>query len=194
MLSTVTPVVAALSTGNKVGLAVVGGAFILFAVVSSFVLPRRNPNFPGKYVGWYTALAVLFFVAMISAVLIFGREKKEQTAGESPAVTETQSSSLPGQTTSTPGTTTAPATATGGGDPTAGKPVFASAGCGACHTLKDAGSTGNVGPNLDQLKPDEARVKNQVIHGGGPMPAFKGQLSDKQIADVAAYVAHATGA
>ena len=74
------------------------------------------------------------------------------------------------------------------GDPTAGKAVFASAGCAACHTLKAAGATGTVGPNLDQLKPAEDVVKNQVIHGGGPMPAFKGQLSDKQIQDVAAFV------
>ena len=63
MLSTAL-VVAGLSTGNKIGLATVGGAFIVFALVSSFVLPRRNPNFPGRAVGWYSALGVLFFVAM----------------------------------------------------------------------------------------------------------------------------------
>jgi mono/diheme cytochrome c family protein len=194
MLSTITFVVAALSTGNKIGLAVVGGAFILFALVSSFVLPRRNPNFPCRYIGWYTALGILFFVAMISAVLVFGREKKEATAGESPAATETRSSSLPGQTTSTPSTTAPPAGGGAGGDATAGKAVFNTAGCSGCHTLKDAGASGNVGPNLDDLKPDAARVQKQVIHGGGAMPAFKGQLSDKQIADVSAYVAKVAGA
>src|SRR3954447_7339096 len=83
MLSTVQFVVAGLSTGNKIGLAVVAGIFIVFALVSSFLLPRRNPNFPGRRVGWYSALAVLFFVAMISAVLIFGRESEETTNGES---------------------------------------------------------------------------------------------------------------
>ena len=61
-----------------------------------------------------------------------------------------------------------------GGDPAAGKAVFTSAGCASCHTLKDAGSTGNVGPNLDQLKPAVAAVKHQVENGGGAMPAFKG--------------------
>jgi cytochrome c6 len=207
MLSTVTLVVAGLATGNKIALAVFGGAFILFALVCSFVLPRRNPNFPGKYIGWFVVLGVLFFVAMISAVLVFGKEKKEKTAGESPAVTETRSSSLPGQTTSTPSTSTpststaststaatsTPAPPAGGGDATAGKAVFTSAGCSGCHTLKAAGATGNVGPNLDDLKPSMARVKTQVIHGGGAMPAFKGQLSDKQINDVSAYVASVAG-
>ena len=62
-----------------------------------------------------------------------------------------------------------------------------------CHTLADAGSTGNVGPNLDEAKPDEALVKERVTNGKAPMPSFKGQLSDQQIADVAAYVASVAG-
>jgi mono/diheme cytochrome c family protein len=79
------------------------------------------------------------------------------------------------------------------GDPTAGKAVFGSAGCKGCHTLKDAGATGTVGPNLDQAQPALSKVVTQVINGGGAMPPFKGQLSTKQIADVAAYVVKATG-
>ena len=75
----------------------------------------------------------------------------------------------------------------------AGKAVFTSAGCAGCHTLADAGSTGNVGPNLDEAKPDEALVKERVTNGKAPMPSFKGQLSDQQIADVAAYVASVAG-
>jgi mono/diheme cytochrome c family protein len=78
------------------------------------------------------------------------------------------------------------------GDPTAGKAVFASAGCGGCHTLKDAGSTGTVGPNLDQRKPALAKVLLRVTYGKSPMPSFKGQLTPQQIADVAAYVVQAT--
>ena len=191
MLSTAL-VVADLATGNKIGLAVVGVSFIVFALVCSFVLPARYPNFPGKHVGWFVAVSVLFFVAMVSAVLIFGVEKKEANSnGGNPARTETQSTSLPGQTSSTPATTV-PAPAGGGGDPVAGKQVFANAGCGGCHTLKAAASTGNVGPNLDQLKPDAARVAHQVEVGGGPMPSFKAALSPKQIQDVAAFVATST--
>jgi cytochrome c6 len=79
------------------------------------------------------------------------------------------------------------------GDPTAGKVVFGSAGCKGCHTLKDAGATGTVGPNLDQAQPALSKVVTQVINGGGAMPPFKGTLSTKQIADVAAYVVKATG-
>ena len=74
-----------------------------------------------------------------------------------------------------------------------GKKVFASAGCGGCHTLKDAGATGNVGPNLDQLKPPKAVVAHQVEVSGGAMPAFKGRLSDAQIQAVAGYVASVAG-
>ena len=180
MLSTAL-VVAGLATGNKIGLASVGGAFIVFSLVSSFVLPRRNPSFPGRSVGWYVLLGVLFFVAMMAAVLVFGREKKEAEAAGTAA---------PASSTSTPGPPTAK------GDAAAGKIVFtktANPSCGGCHTLKDAGTNGTVGPNLDQLKPDFARVKRQVTNGGAIMPAFKDKLSAKQIGDVAAYVSSAAG-
>jgi mono/diheme cytochrome c family protein len=92
-------------------------------------------------------------------------------------------------------TTTATTTGSSGGGTAApsGKQVFASAGCGGCHTLKDAGSSGNVGPNLDQLKPSEARVEKQVEIGGGPMPAFKNSLTPAQIKAVATYVASVAG-
>src|SRR5436309_15880523 len=102
-------VVAGLSTGHKIGLAAVGGAFILFALVSSFVLPRRNPNFPGRGLGWYVVLTVLFFAAMLSAVLIFGKEKSEKAAA------------APGTIAAAPTTT-----ASSAGDAAAGKAVFAS--------------------------------------------------------------------
>jgi mono/diheme cytochrome c family protein len=79
------------------------------------------------------------------------------------------------------------------GDPVAGKQVFETAGCKGCHTLKDAGATGTVGPNLDQAQPALSLVVQRVTLGKGGMPSFKGQLSTKQIADVAAYVVKATG-
>lgn len=79
------------------------------------------------------------------------------------------------------------------GDPTAGKKIFQSAGCAGCHTLAAAGATGTVGPNLDDAKPDYRLVTARVTLGKGAMPSFKGQLSDQQIADVAAFVVKATG-
>jgi mono/diheme cytochrome c family protein len=78
------------------------------------------------------------------------------------------------------------------GDPAAGKEVFMSQPCGTCHTLSDAGTSGTVGPNLDDAKPDLALVVDRVLNGKGAMPPFKGQLTPKQIADVAAYVVQAT--
>jgi mono/diheme cytochrome c family protein len=88
-----------------------------------------------------------------------------------------------------------PAAGGGGGKTTApnGKQVFASAGCGGCHTLKAAGATGTVGPNLDQLKPTEPVVDRQVTNGGGAMPAFKGQLTPAEITAVAKFVASSAG-
>jgi mono/diheme cytochrome c family protein len=79
------------------------------------------------------------------------------------------------------------------GDPNAGKAVFGKAGCGSCHTLAAAHSTGTVGPNLDQAKPDYRLATARVTLGKAPMPSFKGQLSDQQIADVAAYVVTSSG-
>ena len=79
------------------------------------------------------------------------------------------------------------------GDPKKGSSVYASSGCGGCHTLAAAHSTGTVGPNLDALKPNYRAVTAQVTNGGGPMPAYKTRLSKQQIADVSAYVVESTG-
>ena len=78
------------------------------------------------------------------------------------------------------------------GDPAAGKAVFTQK-CGACHTLADAGTTGAVGPNLDDAKPELSLVIDRLLNGKGVMPPFKSALTAKQIADVAAYVVQATG-
>ena len=55
------------------------------------------------------------------------------------------------------------------------------AGCGSCHTLADAGSTGTIGPNLDDAKPTKELAVDRVTNGAGAMPSFKGQLTDAQI-------------
>jgi mono/diheme cytochrome c family protein len=80
------------------------------------------------------------------------------------------------------------------GDPAAGKVVFTSVGgCGSCHTLADAGTHGTVGPVLDQAKPSLSLAILRLTKGQGGMPNFSGQLTKKQIADVAAYVVKASG-
>jgi cytochrome c553 len=79
------------------------------------------------------------------------------------------------------------------GDPVAGKQVFlGSSACGTCHTLADAGTSGAVGPNLDDAQPDYELALDRVTNGQGGMPSFSSTLSEQQIADVAAYVHEST--
>ena len=74
-----------------------------------------------------------------------------------------------------------------------GEAVFAQAGCGGCHTLEAAGSSGNVGPNLDDTKPSKELVIDRVTNGKGAMPAFADSYTPDEIAAVADYVVEATG-
>ena len=127
--------------------------------------------------------AVLLLVA--AALLVAGCGGGEQVG----ATPDTVQGTLPESTTST---ADLPALALTGAA-TAGKAVFASAGCGGCHTLAAAGSGGNVGPNLDKAKPPTELVVTRVTKGQGVMPAFADSLSAQQIADVAAYVVQSTG-
>ncbi|HET7862999.1 MAG TPA: cytochrome c, partial [Burkholderiaceae bacterium] len=66
--------------------------------------------------------------------------------------------------------------------------------CAVCHTLRDAGATGTVGPVLDELKPDAARVEAALRLGSGQMPSYLGKLEDSQIVALAVYVATVAGA
>jgi mono/diheme cytochrome c family protein len=76
--------------------------------------------------------------------------------------------------------------------PTDGKSIFA-ANCASCHTLADAGTTGTVGPNLDESRPPKDLVVDRVTNGQGAMPSFKGALDPAQIEAVADYVSTAAG-
>ena len=74
-----------------------------------------------------------------------------------------------------------------------GKKIFlGDSNCATCHTLQDANSNGNIGPNLDEIKPDIMRVILAVTNGIGVMPAYEGQLSTEEIKAVATYVAEST--
>lgn len=90
-------------------------------------------------------------------------------------------------------TAEAPPTPSVEGNAAAGKGIYASAGCGGCHALEAAGSSGTVGPNLDDSKPDFGLAVERVTNGRGAMPAFKDQLSEQEIADVAQYVVESAG-
>jgi cytochrome c551 len=76
----------------------------------------------------------------------------------------------------------------GNGGTSAGASVYADAGCGSCHVFTPAGSNGTIGPNLDEADVSFEQAVQQVTNGGGGMPAFKDQLSEQEIEDVARYV------
>jgi cytochrome c6 len=99
----------------------------------------------------------------------------ETIEGRNPAATQTQ---------------TQPAAE---GNAEEGKKIYAANGCGSCHALEDAGSTGEVGPNLDESKPDLQLAIDRVTNGSGQMPPFKDELTEQQIVDVATYVVEASG-
>jgi outer membrane protein assembly factor BamB/mono/diheme cytochrome c family protein len=88
-----------------------------------------------------------------------------------------------------------PEAGAGGGEEallTMGKTAFTT-NCAGCHTLSEAGTTGSVGPNLDELMPDFALVQKQVTNGGGGMPAFGGTLTKAEIEAIAKYVSTVAG-
>ena len=80
----------------------------------------------------------------------------------------------------------------GGGGEADGKAIFASS-CASCHTLAAAGSSGTIGPNLDEAKPTRELAVERVTNGKGAMPSFKGQLSEEQIQAVATFVSENAG-
>jgi sulfite dehydrogenase len=122
----------------------------------------------------------------ITGEITIGQGTAATTAGTSTAASST------GATTATSGSTAATTTGgSSGADVAAGKTAF-TATCGGCHTLKDAGTNGKVGPDLDSLAPLTAdRVAQQIAHGGKVMPPKL--LAGKDAANVAAYVSSVAG-
>ena len=150
-----------------------------------------------------TALALVVLVAAVglAAAGCGGEEEATPTPETVTGTIETETTATETTATETTETTATETTETettepGGleGDPVAGKEIFlGTAGCGGCHTLADAGTSGTVGPNLDDSKPSEELVIDRVTNGRGAMPPFQGTLTEQQIADVAAYVSQAAG-
>jgi mono/diheme cytochrome c family protein len=166
-----------ITTLGKTVLLIVAITFIAWALVTAIFVPKRSPTFPRRLDAYILVSALLFVAQMTAVVWVTGTQEVETHAAEEGGGQEE------------PTETTPP-----GGDAAAGKEVFGSAGCATCHTLADAGASGQVGPNLDEAKPPAELVVDRVTHGKGAMPAFEGQLSDEQIADVAAYVSSVAGA
>jgi mono/diheme cytochrome c family protein len=200
-----------LTTDQKLGLAGTAAVFIAFALVTALVIPRYRPDFPGrKGVGLFVVVTLLLMVAMIGAVVVFASEDEgaEAAAHVETELTETETGPTEtetgptetetGQTETTPPATTAPEEEAPAGDPAAGKALFASNGCGGCHTFEAAGSSGAVGPNLDEvLEGKDAEFVHQSIvdpnaevaegYNPGVMPSFQ-QLSEDQVNDLVAFL------
>jgi mono/diheme cytochrome c family protein len=145
------------------------------------------PGMPRDLVTGDDAQDVAAYVAAVAGVAAAGG------ATTTTATTNSTPTPTPPPTTQTETATTT--TSSGGGSDLVaqGKDVFAKSGCASCHTLKDAGATGTVGPNLDEKKPPKELVVERVTNGKAPMPSFKGQLSDQEIQAVAEYVSTAAG-
>ncbi len=158
---------------NDVILGVAALVLVVFSLVVSLVIPRRDSGFPGRNLRVFTVVAALLVVAMLASVEVFG-EAHESEGAEHTESGETDT----GQQGDGGG---------GGGDAAAGEEIFI-ANCGSCHTLEEAGTSGNIGPNLDDSSFDQGAVEEQVAQGGGGMPPFEGQLSEEEIQNVAAFV------
>jgi len=182
---------------NEIILGVVALVLVGFSLFVSLVVPRRRPDFPGERIGLFAIVAVLLVVAMLATVEVWGEE--EESEAEPAAATQgppetgaTGGETAPAETGGGETGGTGGAETGGGGDVAKGKELFASSGCGSCHTLADAGTTGTTGPNLDDLKPGLDAAVEQITNGGGGMPPFGGQLSEADIQAIAAYVVDAT--
>jgi mono/diheme cytochrome c family protein len=161
---------------NDVILGVAALVLVVFSLVVSLVIPRRDPGFPGRNIRVFTVVAILLVFAMLAAVEVFG--EAHESEGAEPTESGATDTGEQGDTGGGAG---------GGGDLAAGEEIFV-ANCGSCHTLEAAGTSGNIGPNLNDSSFDQGAVEEQVAQGGGGMPAFEGQLSEEEIQNVAAYV------
>jgi mono/diheme cytochrome c family protein len=169
------------------------GDVIGFGAVTAFVIRRfEDGSARGARTHLVRLPAMRRPLAALALLLVAVALVAAGCGGEEVSATpETVVGTIPEETTTGPGEDL-PALALKG-DPAAGKEVFSSAGCVACHTLSEANATGTVGPNLDDAKPSDELVVQRVTLGQGGMPSFKDQLQPQQIADVAAFVSSATG-
>jgi mono/diheme cytochrome c family protein len=195
-------VLLALTTNQKLGLGLTAAVFIAFSLLAALVIPRGNPDFPGKRgLVPFILVTLILMAAMLSAVEVFAKEEEHgEAAGETTETSTTPTGTTATQTTPTTTTPTAPPPPPAG-NAQAGKAVFLAQGCGSCHTFSPAGSNGTVGPDLDDVLKgkDPAFIHQSIVdpnaviasgYSAGVMPqTFGQQLSPKQIDDLVAFLA-----
>jgi mono/diheme cytochrome c family protein len=194
------PVLLALTTNQKLGLAGTAAVFIAFALLVALVIPRRNPDFPGRRgLVPFILVTLILTIAMLGAVEVFAKEEEHgATETHEPAPEPTPE---PGPAPEPPPPEPAPTT-TGGasGSVEAGKTLFRVSGCGGCHAVADAGTSGSTGPNLDDSLDgkDAAYVEQAIVdpdaeiaegYGPGVMPqTYEQQFSPEQIDDLVTFL------
>jgi mono/diheme cytochrome c family protein len=189
------PVLLALTTNQELGLAGTAAVFIAFSLLAALVIPRGNPDFPGRRgLVPFILVTVILTIAMLGAVEVFAKE--EHHAAETPGETAPEPAPEPGPPAPTPPTPTEEPS----GSPEAGSAVFESTGCGSCHTFEAAGSSGTIGPNLDDTLAgkDAGYVRRAIVepdaevaegYSPGVMPqTYEDQLSPEQLDDLVAFL------
>lgn len=190
----------ALTTTQKLGLAGTAAVFIAFALLVALVIPRRNPDFPGRRgLVPFILVTLILTIAMLGAVEVFAKEEEHgATETHEPAP---EPAPEPGPSPEPPPPEPAPRT-TGGasGSVEAGKTLFRVSGCGGCHTFAAAGTSGTTGPDLDEsLAGKDAAYAEQAIvdpdadvaegYSPGVMPqTYEQQFSPEQIADLVTFL------
>jgi mono/diheme cytochrome c family protein len=204
-------VLLALTTDQKLGLAITAAIFIAFSLLAALAIPRSNPDFPGRRgLVPFIVVTLILTIAMLGAVEVWAKEDHAAaeeghgtTETETTGTTETETTQT--ETTETGTTTEPPPTTTGGGEPSgsaeAGRTVFVDAGCGTCHTFTPAATSGTVGPNLSETLAgkDAAFIRESIVdpnaeiasgYSAGVMPeTYEDQLSPEQLNDLAAFLA-----
>lgn len=191
----------ALTTDQKLGLGGTAAVFIAFALLAALVIPRRNPDFPGRRgLVPFILVTLILTIAMLGAVEVFAKEEHhaaEQEETTPQPAPEPEPEPGPGPAPEPPPTTTGEQPS---GSAEAGKTVFQVSGCGSCHLFAAAGTNGTVGPNLDEALAgkDAAYVERAIVdpdadiaegYSPGVMPqTYEEQLSPKQVDDLVAFL------
>jgi len=184
-------------SNNEIIISVVTAVLVVFSLVVSVVIPKRDPSFPGRRnLVTFGIICAVLIGGTLATIEVYGAEEghgAEAASGEAEPGAGEEGAPPPEEPPPGEGPPAeAPPPAATAGDAEAGRGVFAAAGCASCHVLADADATGAIGPNLDESVPSFDLTVDRVTNGAGAMPAFAGQLSDTEIEDVAAYIVAAT--
>lgn len=197
----------ALTTNQQLGLGITAAVFIVFSLLAALVIPRSRPEFPGRGgLVPFILVTVILTIAMLGAVEVWAKEDHATAeAGHETTETETtETQTTETETTETQTTETETAETTTAEEPSgsaeAGRAVFLDAGCGNCHTFAPAGTSGTVGPNLEEslAGKDSAYVRRSIVdpnadvasgYSAGVMPdTYEKQLSPEQLNDLVAFL------